>query len=80
MTTPRFAISRSTSTSNPWSSAVQAQAEAVAATQGFITAMWQAVVDAGPALLLGLAVLAVAGAVLGFALTWLLWPRRGQEA
>ncbi len=60
--------------------AVQAQAEAVAATQGFIAAMWQAMVDAGPALLLGLAVLAVVGAVLGFALTWLLWPRRPRQA
>lgn len=60
--------------------AVETQAEAVAATQGFIAGMWQAFVDAGPPLVVGLCVLAIAGAALGFALTWLLWPRRARRA
>lgn len=60
--------------------AVETQAEAVAATQGFIAGMWQAFVDAGPPLVVGLGVLAIAGAALGFALTWLLWPRGSRRA
>lgn len=55
---------------------VEAEAQKTAAADGFLAGMWQAFVDAGPPLLLGLSVLAVAGAALGFTLTWLLWPRK----
>lgn len=58
---------------------VEAQAEAAAASSsGWLAGMWDAFVAAGPALVLGLVVLAVVGASVGFALTWLLWPRKGQ--
>jgi uncharacterized protein (DUF2062 family) len=56
---------------------VEAQVEATAAAQGWFYATWQAVVSAGAPLLVGLALMAVAGALLGFLLVWLLWrPRR----
>lgn len=60
---------------------VEAQTEAAAAAQGWMVATWQAVQAAGLPLLLGLAVMAVAGALTGFALVWLLWrPRRDSAA
>jgi uncharacterized protein len=56
---------------------VEAQVEATAAEQGWLSATWQAVTSAGAPLLVGLAVMAVAGALLGFLLVWLFWrPRR----
>ena len=59
---------------------VEAQAEATAAAQGWFSATWEATVNAGAPLMVGLAVLAVAGALLGFVLVWLLWrPRRGAD-
>ena len=56
--------------------ATEAEVAAAAAAQGWLAGMWQTFVEAGPALLLGLGVLAVTGAALGFLLTWLLWPRQ----
>jgi uncharacterized protein (DUF2062 family) len=56
---------------------VEAQVEVTAAAQGWLRAIWEAVLNAGAPLLLGLAVMAVAGAVLGFLVVWLMWrPRR----
>lgn len=52
-----------------------AKTEATAATEGWLVAAWQTVQGAGPPLLLGLAVMAVTAALVGFALVWLLWPR-----
>jgi hypothetical protein len=57
---------------------VEAAAQATAAGKGWIAAMWDTFIDAGPQLLVGLAALAVVGAVLGFVLTWVLWPRRDR--
>lgn len=60
---------------------VEAQAHATAASQGWFSATWEAVVNAGAPLMLGLAVMAVAGALIGFVLVWLLWrPTRGKDA
>jgi uncharacterized protein (DUF2062 family) len=59
---------------------VEAQAHATAASQGWFSATWEAVMNAGAPLMLGLAVMAVAGALIGFVLVWLLWrPRRGED-
>jgi len=59
---------------------VEAQAQATAAAQGWFSATWEAVVNAGAPLMVGLAVMAVAAALIGFVLVWLLWrPRRGAD-
>jgi uncharacterized protein len=55
---------------------VEAQVEVTAAAQGWLSATWEAVLSAGAPLLLGLAVMAVAGALLGFLMVWLLWRPR----
>jgi nucleotide-binding universal stress UspA family protein/uncharacterized protein (DUF2062 family) len=56
---------------------LEAQAEAIAAEQGFLESMWYSVQSAGAPLALGLAVLAVAASLVGFGLAWVLWrPRR----
>jgi uncharacterized protein (DUF2062 family) len=57
---------------------VEAKVEAAAAAQGWLSATWEAALSAGAPLLLGLAVMAAIGAVLGFALVWLLWRPRGD--
>jgi uncharacterized protein len=57
---------------------VEAQVEAAAAAQGWLSATWEAVLSAGAPLLVGLAVMAAAGAVLGFGLVWLLWRPRAS--
>lgn len=61
---------------------VEAQAEQATASGSWLAGMWEAFVAAGPALVLGLLVLAVVGATLGFALTWFLWrhPERKNHA
>lgn len=60
---------------------VEAQAQATAAAQGWFSATWEAVLNAGAPLMAGLAVMAVAGALAGFVLVWLLWrPKRGRDA
>jgi uncharacterized protein len=59
---------------------VEEKVEATAAAEGWLTATWEAVVSAGAPLLLGLAVLAVAGALVGFLLVWLLWRPRHHTA
>ncbi|MDP3809709.1 MAG: DUF2062 domain-containing protein [Hydrogenophaga sp.] len=59
---------------------VEAQAQATAAAQGWFSATWEAVVNAGAPLMVGLAVMAVAGALIGFVLVWLLWrPKREAD-
>jgi uncharacterized protein (DUF2062 family) len=59
---------------------VEAQAQATAAAQGWFSATWEAVLNAGAPLMVGLAVMAVAGALIGFVLVWLLWrPKRGAD-
>lgn len=60
--------------------AVEAQTEAAAATQGWVEAAWDVIAGAGAPLALGLAVMAVFGAALGFALVWLLWRPRRRRA
>lgn len=59
---------------------MEAQAEVAAIAEGWLAAAWQAVQDAGAPLLLGLAVMAVASALIGFALVWLLWRPRHDGA
>lgn len=57
--------------------ALEAQAQAVPAATGWLDGLWSMVHNAGAPLALGLLVLAVGGALLGFALSWALWrPRR----
>jgi uncharacterized protein len=59
---------------------VAAQAEAAVTAEGWFSAAWQALLHAGAPLMVGLAVMAVAGALLGFVLVWVLWrPKRGAE-
>lgn len=58
---------------------VAAQAQAAVTTQGWFSATWHAVLDAGAPLMVGLAVMAVAGALLGFVLVWLLWRRKPDK-
>lgn len=45
---------------------------------GWIEGLWNSMLAAGPPLLLGLVTLAVAGALLGFSLSWWLW-RPGRD-
>lgn len=60
--------------------AAQAHAHAqAAAAHGWLAGTWEAIQSAGAPLLLGLAVLALTGALLGFALVWLLWRARGDD-
>ena len=59
---------------------VEAQVQATAATQGWLSATWEAMLSAGAPLVVGLAVMAIAGALLGFALVWLLWRPRAKGA
>lgn len=71
-------LGRSTAQAKADAALVEAQVEAAAAAQGWLSATWQAVLNAGAPLLVGLAVMAVAGALLGFLLVWLLWPPRAE--
>ena len=58
---------------------VEARTEATIAAQGWLVATLQTVQSAGAPLILGLAVLAVVGAVIGFGTVWLLWrPHHDQ--
>lgn len=59
---------------------VEAQTEAAAATQGWLHSAWDVIAGAGAPLVLGLAVMAVVGAALGFTLVWLLWRPRHAPA
>lgn len=58
---------------------VAAQAEAAVTQQGWFSATWHAVLNAGAPLMVGLVVMAVAGALIGFLLVWLLWRRQPLE-
>jgi uncharacterized protein len=73
-------LGRSSVEANAHAALVEAQVEATAAAQGWLTATWHTALNAGAPLLLGLAVLAVAGSLLGFALVWLLWRPRSNPA
>lgn len=59
---------------------VEARTEAVAAADGWFAATWQTVQGAGLPLLLGLAVLAALGALIGFGLVWVFWRTRDDAA
>jgi uncharacterized protein (DUF2062 family) len=59
---------------------VQAQTASAASDAGWLAAAWDVVQSAGPPLILGLAILAVTGALCGFALVWLLWRTRTRDA
>ncbi|HSV35558.1 MAG TPA: DUF2062 domain-containing protein [Ramlibacter sp.] len=73
-------LGHSSATADSAAAQVQAQTQATAATQGWLAATLQAIQGAGVPLLLGLAVLAVVGAIAGFAIVWLLWRTRGDGA
>lgn len=55
---------------------IEAGAEAVAASQGWLEGTWFAIQAAGPPLFAGLAILAVIGSAAGYLLVWLFWRRR----
>jgi len=55
---------------------VEAQTAHAASGAGWLAASWEMVQSAGPPLILGLTILAVTGALFGFALVWLLWRTR----
>lgn len=63
---------------------IESETEALLARQGFIEGIWSSIQAAGAPLMVGLAAMAITGAVLGFALVWLLWrphharPRDGD--
>jgi uncharacterized protein (DUF2062 family) len=60
--------------------ALEARTEAAVAEKNWFAAVWEVVRDTGAPLALGLAVLAVAAAGLGFAAVWLLWrPRHDRH-
>jgi len=70
-------LGRSDAEAEAQANAIEAQTQATAAAKGWLAATWDTVAGAGAPLALGLLVLAVCGAVLGFTLVWLLWrPRR----
>lgn len=73
-------LGRSTAEAKVEANIVQAHAQVAAASEGWLAATWQAIHEAGAPLLLGLSVMAVAGALLGFALVWLLWRPRHDSA
>ncbi len=58
---------------------IERQAEELLTQPGFLAGIWQSIQEAGAPLIVGLGVLAVSGALLGYALVWLLWRpgRRG---
>ncbi|WP_348755932.1 DUF2062 domain-containing protein [uncultured Aquincola sp.] len=60
--------------------AVSRHVEAAAAHQGWLSAAWDTVQDAGAPLIVGLAVMAVVAAIVGFLAVWLLWrPRKEPQ-
>jgi len=69
-------LGHSRSQSDADAAQVAAQAEAAVTAQGWFSATWHALLNAGAPLMVGLAVMAVAGALLGFLLVWLLWRRK----
>lgn len=57
-----------------------AHTEAVAASQGWLTALWQSVQSVGAPLVIGLAVLAVTASLVGYLAVWMLWRPRPPGA
>lgn len=69
---------------DPDDAAAAAELEAATAErlgqQGLFDALWASIQSAGAPLMVGLATMAVVGAVLGYGLVWLLWrPRHGAR-
>lgn len=59
---------------------IESETEALLAQQGFIEGIWSSIQAAGAPLMVGLAAMAVTGAVLGFGVVWLLWrPHHGHS-
>lgn len=58
---------------------LESEAEALLARQGFIEGIWASMQAAGAPLIVGLAALAIGGAVLGFAAVWLLWRPKSHH-
>lgn len=54
---------------------LERQAEELLTQPGFLAGIWQSIQDAGAPLVVGLGVMAVGGALIGYALVWLLWRR-----
>jgi uncharacterized protein len=52
---------------------LERQAEELLTKPGFLTGIWNSIQDAGAPLVVGLGVMAIGGALVGFALVWLLW-------
>ncbi len=52
---------------------IEKQAEELLTQPGFLAGIWESIQSAGAPLIVGLSVLAVAGAAIGFGLVWLLW-------
>lgn len=59
--------------------AVGKQTEVLAAQTGWLESLWYGIQSAGAPLVLGLAVLATVGSLLGFTLVWLLWRPKGSH-
>lgn len=58
--------------------ALHSQAQALAAAEGWWSGLVATIQNAGAPLLLGMALFAVCGSALAYALVWLLWRRRGH--
>lgn len=73
-------LGHSPEAANTAAAMVEAQTEAMAAADGWFAATFQMARDAGAPLMLGLAVLAALGALIGFALVWVFWRTRDGGA
>ncbi|WP_418320449.1 DUF2062 domain-containing protein [Piscinibacter sakaiensis] len=52
---------------------IERQAEELLTQPGFLAGIWSSIQSAGAPLVVGLSVLAIVGALVGFGLVWLLW-------
>ncbi len=58
---------------------IERQAEELLTQPGFLAGIWASIESAGAPLIVGLAVMAVGGALIGFAVVWLLWRPRARN-
>lgn len=59
---------------------IEKQAEELMSQTGFVAGIWHSIQGAGVPLVVGLAVLAITGAAVGFGLVWLLWRPHARPA
>ncbi len=59
---------------------LERQAEALLSQNSFLAGIWSSIQSAGAPLVVGLAVLAITGAIVGFGLVWMLWRPHARQS